>query len=34
MSIDLTNDKIILKFSADWCGPCVKIEPYVKNCEE
>jgi thioredoxin 1 len=34
MSIDLTNDKIILKFSADWCGPCVKIEPYVKSCEE
>ena len=22
---------MILKFGADWCGPCQKIKPYVKN---
>ena len=25
------NDIIIFKFGAEWCNPCLKIKPYIKN---
>ena len=25
------NGYIIIKFTADWCGPCKKIKPHVDN---
>ena len=24
-------DKILMQFSADWCGPCVRITPQITN---
>ncbi len=26
--------KIIFKFGADWCGPCKKAEPIIRECCE
>lgn len=32
--IEENQDIIIIKFGADWCGPCQKIKPCVKECLE
>lgn len=28
------NDVVVLKFGAEWCGPCKKIEPEYKKLAE
>ena len=29
-----SHEKIILRFTADWCGPCKKIEPIVNEFKD
>lgn len=29
---NLQNQVFIIKFTADWCGPCKRIAPLVDNC--
>lgn len=32
--IELTNNLVVVKFSAPWCGPCKKIAPEVEKLSE
>ena len=28
------HDVVIVKFKAEWCGPCKKVEPHIKTLME